>query len=281
MALLGTLTSSVSALDSFTQGLDTVGNNIANINTTAFKGSDVSFADTYSNLGTQVMSTTQNFTQGSLSTTGVSTDLGISGTGYFIVQQPANPNSSATLNLYATRDGQFTFNSSGQLVNQQGYQVMGLMNGSANTSPAGTYGPVTWGAIPPNPASGKALASVAIDTSGEVTATYNDGSSAIVGQVLLESFNDQNQLQSVGSNLFTNLTAAGPLTDPKAMTGTSNAPGGGGLGTVQSGTLEQSNVDLTTEFSNMITLQRAFEANARLITISDSVLEDVVNMKTH
>lgn len=274
MALLGTLTSSVSALDAFTQGLDTVGNNIANINTTAFKGSDVSFADTYSNLGTQVNSTTQNFTQGSLTTTGVSTDLGISGNGYFIVQQP-NSATGGTPNSYATRDGQFSFNSAGYLVNQQGYEVMGLVGGSATSTPAGTYGAINLG----TPPTGLTLASVSIDTSGNVIATYNDGSSATVGQVLLQNFNDQSQLQSIGNNLYTNMTAAGPLTSGNMTT--ANAPDQGSLGSLQAGTLEQSNVDLTQEFSNMITLQRAFEANARMITISDSILEDVVNMKTH
>ncbi|HEY3757018.1 MAG TPA: flagellar hook basal-body protein [Opitutaceae bacterium] len=276
MALLGTLSSSVSALDSFTQGLDTVGNNIANINTTAFKGSDVSFADTYSNLGTQVASTTSNFSQGSLQTTGVTTDLGISGNGYFEVRTPPNAQNS-TVNYYATRDGQFTFDSNGWLVNQQGYRVVGLTGGSATTTPAGTLSNV---GIQLPTVNGKTTSSVAIDTSGQVNVTYSDGSTATVGQVLLQGFSDQSQLQSVGDNLYVNMDAAGPTTPTQAMT-VANAPGGGGLGTIQAGTLEQSNVDLTQEFSSMITLQRAFEANARMITISDTILEDVVNMKSH
>jgi len=60
---------------------------------------------------------------------------------------------------------------------------------------------------------------------------------------------------------------------------TTYAPNANGLGSIQSGTLEQSNVDLTEEFSNMITMQRSFQAGSRLITISDSVLEDIVNLK--
>jgi len=83
---------------------------------------------------------------------------------------------------------------------------------------------------------------------------------------------------SQGNNLFTNMSSAGPLT---TTLGASNAPAQGGLGTIQGGTVEESNVDLTQEFSAMITMQRAFEANARLLTVSDTVLEDVVNMKTH
>ncbi len=266
MSLLGTLTSSVSALDSFTTGLDTIGNNISNINTSGFKGSSVSFADTFSGLGTQVSSVSTSFAQGALSSTGNVTDLGVSGNGYFIVQDPANPGT-----YYATRDGQFHFDSGGSLVNQQGYQVMGLAGSSLSAE-----GPIKLG----TPPTGAALQSVSIDTSGKVVESYSDGTTATTNQVLLDSFTNQASLISLGNNLYTNLTGAGG-TAPGALTAALNAPAGGGLGTIQSGTLEQSNVDLTQQFSDMITMQRAFEANARLVTISDTILEDVVNMKTH
>jgi flagellar hook protein FlgE len=269
MSLLGTLTSSVSALDSFTTGLDTIGNNIANINTTAFKGSSVSFADTFSGLGTQVSSVNTSFTQGALSSTGNTTDLGISGNGYFIVQDPS------TSAYYATRDGQFSFNSSGFLVNQQGYEVIGLTGGKAGTPPA-TLGPIKEG----TPPAGTALQSVSIDTAGNIVESYSDGSSATTNQVLLDTFTNQAALTNVGNNLYSNIAGAGG-TAPASMAAATNAPSTNGLGTVQSGTLEQSNVDLTQQFSDMITMQRAFEANARLVTISDTILEDVVNMKTH
>jgi flagellar hook protein FlgE len=267
MSLLGTLTSSVSALDSFTTGLDTIGNNISNINTTGFKGSNVSFADTFSGLGTQVSSVSTSFAQGALSSTGNVTDLGVSGNGYFIVQDPANPGA-----FYATRDGQFHFDSKGYLVNQQGYQVMGLTGSGLSAE-----GPIQLGALP----TGAALQSVSIDTSGKVVESYSDGTTATVNQVLLDSFNNQTALVSLGNNLYTNLTGAGAIAAPGAMTAALNAPTLAGNGTIQSGTLEQSNVDLTQQFSDMITMQRAFEANARLVTISDTILEDVVNMKTH
>lgn len=273
MALLGTLTSSVSALDSFTEGLDTIGNNIANINTTGFKGSDVSFSDTFSGVGTQVNSKTQSFTQGALGSTGNPTDLGISGNGFFIVKDPSSSIS------YATRDGQFHFDSTGYLVNEEGYRVQGYTGGASGTSPT-TLSDIKLGTPPTSgtPATQAALQSVAIDSSGNVVESYSNGTQATTNQVLLQNFSDPTLLQAQGNNLYSNLAGAGPLTTTLNAT---NAPGQGGLGTVQSGTLEQSNVDLTQQFSNMITLQRAFEANARMITISDTILEDVVNMKTH
>jgi len=267
MALLGTLTSSVSALDSFTTGLDTVGNNIANVDTTAFKGASVSFSDTFTGIGTQVSATTQNFSQGALSSTGTPSDLGISGNGYFIVKDPASGIS------YATRDGQFHFDSNGYLVNEEGYRVQGFTGGTSAAAPA-TLGDIKEG----TPPTGTQLQSVAIDTSGNVVESYSDGSQATTNQVLMQNFTDPSLLQAQGNNLYSNMAGAGPLT---TTLGATNAPGQGGLGNIESGTLEQSNVDLTTEFSNMITLQRAFEANARMITISDTILEDVVNMKTH
>jgi len=267
MALLGTLTTSVSALDSFTTGLDTIGNNIANINSTAFKGSNVSFSDTFSGVGTQVNATSESFAQGALSSTGNPTDLGISGNGFFIVKDPASGFS------YATRDGQFHFDSNGYLVNEEGYRVQGETGGTTGTAPA-TLGDIKEG----TPPTGAELSSVAIDASGNVVESYSNGTQTTTNQVLLQNFSDPNLLQAQGNNLYTNLVGAGPLTTTLNAT---NAPGQGGFGSLQSGTLEQSNVDLTTQFSNMITLQRAFEANARMITISDTILEDVVNMKTH
>src|SRR5687768_13062892 len=99
MALIGTLTSGVSALKTFSKGLEVIGNNIANVNTTGYKSSSTSFADTFSNTlrsaaagggnsavqvgtGVQIAGISTNYTQGSLSSTGKGSDLGISGTGY-------------------------------------------------------------------------------------------------------------------------------------------------------------------------------------------------------
>lgn len=268
MALLGTLTSSVSALDAFTTGLDTVGNNIANINTTAYKGSDVSFADTFSGVGTQVSATTTDYSQGALNTTGTPTDLAVSGNGFFMVEDPT------TKDMYATRDGQFTFNSQGYLVNNQGLEVQGLTGGNV-AGGGGTAGAIK---VAQTDSGGAQLQSVSIGTDGTITASYADGTQAVAGQVLLQNYSDPQQLQSVGNNLYSNLAAAGPTNGGTAPT---LVAGSSGLGTIQSGSLEESNVDLTQQFSDMITLQRAFEANARMITISDTILEDVVNMKTH
>lgn len=267
MALLNTLTSGISALRSFTTGLDSIGNDISNVNTTAYKSSSASFADTFNGVGVQVSGVNSNFTQGALNTTGNPTDLGISGNGFFMVQDPS------TTSQYATRDGQFHFDSSGYMVNQQGYRVLGLTGGTSSAAPGGTPSGIKLG----TPPSGTQLQSVTIGTSGNVIESYSDGTQITTNQILMQNFNDPSQLKSQGDNLYSNLAAAGPL--DTTMTAASNSPGSGSLGALQAGTLEQSNVDLTSEFSNMITMQRAFEANARLVTVSDSILQDIVNLK--
>jgi flagellar hook protein FlgE len=256
MSLLNTLTSGVSALRSFSQGLDAIGNDIANVNTTAFKSQDTSFADTFNGQGVQVTATTTNYSQGSLSSTGVPTDLGISGNGYFVVTDTA---SGAQ---YLTRDGSFTVDSGGYLINAQGYRVQGLTGGSA--------GPII---IPATDTGGSALQSESIDNSGNVVASYADGTQATVGQVSLFNPSDpSSQLSSQGDNLYS--YSGGTIS-----LGTSNVPGTEGLGSIQAGTLEQSNVDLTQEFAEMITMQRAFEANSRVVTVSDTILQDIVDLK--
>lgn len=264
MALIGTLTSGVSALKTFSQGLEVIGNNIANVNTTGYKSSKASFADTFSNTlraaasgsgdtsmeigtGVQVSGITSNFTQGSLESTGKSTDLGISGNGYFVVQDGNGLN-------YATRDGSFHFDDSGNLVNAQGYSVLDSTGTAINVANYST------------------VSSVSIGTDGAVTAFFSDGTSTSAQKVGLLSIPDQEKLMKQGNNLY-NFSSTGTTVSNITTAGSS------GVGTVQSGTLELSNVDLTEQFSDLITTQRSFQAGARLITVSDSVLDDVVNLK--
>ncbi|MBA4137679.1 MAG: flagellar hook-basal body protein [Opitutus sp.] len=284
MALIGTLTSGVSALRTFSKGLEVIGNNIANINTTGYKSSQASFAESFSNTmrgsapsngsassmpglqigtGVQLSSITTNFSQGALQTTGVTTDLGVSGRGFFIVQD-ANSGS-----IYATRDGSFRIDDNGFLVTQGGLRVRGLTG-----SPPTALGDIQIGQNLPV---GAQLQSISIDRQGNVIEFFSDGSSATNNKVQLQNFNDTSALMREGNNLYSSLTAAGPLGG--GILAGSNDPGEDGLGFVQAGVLESSNVDLTAQFSDLITTQRSFQAGSRLITVSDTVLEDIVNLK--
>lgn len=288
MSLIGTLTSGVSAMRSFTKGLEVIGNNIANVNTVAFKGSNVSFADSFSNTmrssapssatssnqsaiqvgtGVQLSQISTKFTQGALSTTGLNTDLGVSGNGFFLVANPADGQT------FATRAGNFRIDDNGYLVTYQGFRVQGATGGTAAAAPS-AFGSIRLG----TPPAGTQLTSFSISKAGMLTEFYSDGTSINTNQVLLQNYSDSSALVKQGDNLFTGFSAAGIL-GPTTPTVAANAPAGNGLGSIQAGTLELANVDLTDEFANMITTQRSFQASSRLITVSDSVLEDIVNLK--
>ncbi|MBL9215142.1 MAG: flagellar hook-basal body complex protein [Opitutaceae bacterium] len=284
MALIGTLTSGVSALRTFSKGLEVIGNNIANVNTTGYKTSNASFSESFSNTlrgsapsngtvssqsavqvgtGVQLSGISSNFTQGALNSTGNTTDLGVSGRGFFIVQDATSGTQ------YATRDGQFRIDDNGYLITQSGLRVQGLTGAGL-----GTVGDIRIGQSMP---AGTQLQSLSIDAGGNVVEFYSDGTSATNNRVQLQNFNDTSSLMREGNNLYTGLAAAGPVGG--GILSGSNDPGAAGLGTIQSGTLESSNVDLTQQFSDLITTQRSFQAGARLITVSDTVLEDIVNLK--
>lgn len=289
MSLIGTLGSGVSALRTFMKGLEVIGNNIANVNTDGYKSSSASYSDSFSNIlqrstpssvgsgntaalavgtGVKLARINSNYSQGSLQSTGSVTDLGISGEGYFHVKNPVDGTE------YATRDGSFRFDDKGYLVSSNGYRVQGLTGAGL-----GTVGDI----VLSTPPAGTQLQSVSIDKSGKVVEFYSGGTSATNNQVQLQRFTDQSALVKEGNNLLSGLLAAGPVGAAAGsaafQAGGANVPGSNGLGAIQSGSLELSNVDLTEQFSNLITTQRSFQAGSRLITVSDTVLDDIVNLK--
>jgi flagellar hook protein FlgE len=326
-SLIGTMGSGISALKTFVKGLEVIGNNIANVNTTGFKGADAKYSDSFSNLlqrssptppggqgsnspavqigtGVSLAGITTNFSQGSLASTGKTTDLGISGNGFFRVRDVQNSRE------FVTRSGDFRVDDQGYLVTQQGFRVQGLADGAidyAATDVAGvlTYTPTTTNAATVGDiqltvaltvgsgltnstggsftnaqveAGAPTLRSFSIDQYGNAVAFMSDGSSFTKGKVLLQDFRDASGLTKEGSNLFSGFESAGAM-GGMTLTAANNSAGTNGLGRIQSGSLELSNVDLTEQFSSLITTQRSFQAGSRLITVSDTILEDIVNLK--
>ena len=102
--------------------------------------------------------------------------------------------------------------------------------------------------------------------------TLSDGTTGVIGQMVLQNFANPQALSNQGTNLYSFTAAAGPLATP-------GTPDANGLGQIQSGALESSNVDLASQMADLITAQRAFEANAKMITTSDEILQDLVNLK--
>jgi len=268
--MLLSLDSGVSALEQFQQELDVISNNIANVNTVGFKEAQVSFADTLSEtLGSNAAGSTQvgtgvttaaitnNFAAGSVSSTGVQTDLYVNGNGFFLVKDPVGGNT------YATQDGEFSIDTNGYLVTSSGMRVQGYSDSGLST-----LGDIKID----NNGSTTAMQSYTIGTDGKISVLLSDGTTMTRGQVLLQNFTDPQQLEKVGGNLYSGLSLANPLTAP-------SAPGSSGLGQLVSGSLEMSNVDLAQQLTGLITTQRAYEANSKVITTSDQILQTLVNLK--
>ena len=397
--MLRSLYSGISGLRSHQTMLDVTGNNIANVNTTAFKASAAQFQDTLSQLtqaaagatattggtnpaqvglGVQVAGISTNFAQGSAQSTGKTTDLMISGDGFFVTSLGGET-------VY-TRAGSFDFDSAGRLVSPDGaiVQGWGAVNGvvtdggptgnitlpvgaivaaSASTTAtftgnlpadaatgvslvrtveayddlgnsrtisltfARTATPDGWLVTDTNDATADSLQLTAeLDADGLPTGNFTSANDLIAGGLAMDldalkgfsglatvagATDDGNEAGTLNSytlgadgtlvGLFSNgqqqaigRIALATFVNPgglekagsSAYRATFNSggaelgtPGSGGLGSLTSGALEMSNVDLSQEFTNLIVAQRGFQANARIITTSDEVLQELTNLK--
>jgi flagellar hook protein FlgE len=282
--MIRSLNSGVSGLQQFQEKMDVIGNNIANVNTTGYKAARVDFADSFSDtlrgstaatagtsgtpgmqIGTGVMteSIKSLFSQGALVRTGYQTDMMVSGEGFFIVRDPL------TDVQFVTRAGNFRRDTNGFLVTDSGFRVQGFSDPALTT-----LGDIQIDATGrPNTSDPAAtMTGWSVSEDGQIRVKLSDGTEYTRGQILLQGFTDPQMLVKEGNNLYSGMGAAGPLAAPAT-------PGTNGVGRIESGALELSNVDLANEFSNMITAQRAFQANARIISTSDEMLQELVNLK--
>jgi flagellar hook protein FlgE len=277
--MIGSLQTGVNGLQQFQEDLQVIGNNIANVNTVGYKSATMDFEDQLSqNLaggsgnpmqigeGVTTGAINSNFTQGTVNTTGVTTDLAINGNGFFLVKDAS---SGLT---YATRDGEFNMDANGYLVNANGNRLQGLMGASSTASDLQINSAAAIAALNDTTTPAPTLESYKINASGQITASLSDGTSGVIGQITLQNFINPQALVKEGGNVFSFNADAGPL----AASGTPNTAG---LGQIQTGALESSNVDLAGQMAGLITAQRAFEANAKIITTSDEVLQTLVNLK--
>ncbi len=283
--MLRSLTTAISGLQNFQGKMDVIGNNIANVTTTAFKSARVDFSDTFSQtlqrpgqgdgkssaiqvgsgVGTDAIR--DIYSQGAMSRTGVLSDLAIGGEGYFVVKE------SSSGNEFLTRNGAFKVDEGGFLVTNSGHRLQGL-NSAALTTVGDLKIDLTDLPATSDPAS--TLVSWSISNDGKIGINLSDGTSYVGGQVLLQNVRNPAALEKEGNSLYSGMLDAGPL---GGATPLAAAPGTTGLGKIESGTLELSNVDLANEFSSMITAQRAFQATARVISTSDELLQELVNLK--
>lgn len=244
--------------------IEVIANNIANLSTTGFKLSRAEFQDLlYQNLrsvgsassdtgtvvpsglqvglGVRPAATYRINSQGTLNTTNNPLDVAVNGLGFFQVQMPDGTTGY-------TRAGSFQLNSSGQMVTADGYTIL----------PAITV-PTTATAITIN-SSGQVLANIA----GQTT-------QSTLGQLQIANFVNPAGLESIGNNLLKETTASG--------TPTVGNPNTTNFGALVQGSLEQSNVDIVSEITSMITAQRAYEMNSKVINTADQMLNTTNQMK--
>jgi flagellar hook protein FlgE len=278
----------ISGLEAHQTMLDVTANNLANVDTIGYKAQRTTFVDELSQmissaagpngnnggsnakqvgLGVQVGSIDNMMSGGSAQSTGNPLDVQIEGEGFLQVGNGSPNGSSLTsslpTSLQYTRAGNLTLNTQGYLCTQSGQYVMG-------STTSGSSGSGTYINVPPG------STDVAIGQDGGVSYVDQNSSNATYGQrvtagyLSLASFPNEAGLQRDGGSLWSSTSSSG-----SATTGT---PQTGGFGATIAGTLEMSNVDIATEFTNMITAERGYQANSKVITTADEMLQTVVNM---
>ena len=289
----------ISGLDAHQTMLDVTANNLANVDTVGYKAQTTVFSDELSQLiqsgtgpngysagtnpiqvglGVQVGSIDNNMAAGGVQSTGNATDVAIQGDGFLSVAN-GNPTVAApgiTTQPQYTRAGDLTFNSQGFLCTQTGQYVLGY---AAQAGTGGTYSPVTTGTNPASNAINVPVGSTGVAIGKDGSVSYIDGNPTsatyqqrvTAGYISLTTFPNEAGLQRDGGSLWSATTASGA-----AQTG---QPGIGNYGQTISGELEQSNVDMGTEFTNMIEAERGYQANASTITTADQMMQTAVQMK--
>jgi flagellar hook protein FlgE len=274
--MMRSMFAAISGLKAHQVMLDVTAADIANVNTVGYKSSRMTFRDSLSQLqrggaapgpgqggsnaaqvglGSQVGSIDNLMGGGAIQTTGNTFDVAISGEGWFRVGASTAPAVPTAIDY--TRAGNFTTNDQGYMTTQEGLFVLG------RTAPGGA-GTDTLLQIPPG------SGNISIDQDGSVSYQPSGGGARVTaGYLSLAKFANEGALERRGNNEW----AAGPNTGPEVV----STPGGV-YGITQSGAVEMSNVDLAAEFTNMITAQRGFQANSRIISTADQMLQDLVNL---
>ncbi|MEW8966300.1 flagellar basal body rod protein FlgG [Exiguobacterium alkaliphilum] len=293
--MLRAMYSGISGLKNFQSKLDVVGNNIANVNTFGYKKGRVTFKDLVSQqvgsassgngtttgginpkevgLGGTMATVDNVYNQGAMQNTGRALDVGISGEGFFVTIV----NGQAQY----TRAGNFYTDNQGNLVTGDGTYLLGtggkpaanlaapnLLGNIPNITQADVAaGSTTYGKIQ-IPTDARSLS---IGKDGQVSYVDAAGNLQTAGYIVTANFANNAGLSKIGANNFLQSQNSGA---PQI-----GAAGGNGRGELVSGALEMSNVDLSEEFTEMIVAQRGFQANTRIITTSDEILQELVNLK--
>jgi flagellar hook protein FlgE len=265
----------ISGLKNHQVMLDVTANDIANVNTIGYKSARTTFKDSLNQLqrgaagtgggaggsnaaqiglGVQLGSIDNLMTNGSMQSTGNPLDVAIQGSGFFRVSTSTSTPPTVGTSFEYTRAGNFTTNTDGYLLTQDGYYVQGL---DAGGNPSLLQIP-------------DGSTNLAIAANGDVSYVDSTGTRVSAGSLSLATFPNAAGLERSGSNRWLQSANSGAptVTTPNAT-----------AGFTQAGQIEMSNVDLAQTFTSMITAQRGFQANSRVISTADEMLQDLVNLK--
>lgn len=254
--------------------LGVIAHNIANVETNGFKKGNTQFADIVAGsaqsdprmikgIGATVEGITQNFGLGPIEQTGGALDIAITGDGFFAMR------SADSGNTVYTRNGAFGVDEAGFITDGDPNRLQ-VFPTDADGNITGTT-PMD-AQIAPTNAAGAEYVGVVVGADGVVSASYADGSTEAVGNVSLASFITPTGLKQIGSS---NWEATG-------ISGQANygAPGTGQYGSLMSGSIERSNVDIAEELVGLITAQRNFQANAKAIDTATQISQTVINLRS-
>jgi flagellar hook protein FlgE len=265
---------SLNGLKNAQTDLGVIAHNIANVETNGFKKGTTQFADIVAGsaqtnprmvqgIGASVEAITQSFSLGPIEQTGSALDMAITGDGFFAMR------SGDTGKTIYTRNGSFGIDAGG-FITDGGVNRLQVFPSDANGDITSTT-PVDARIAPVN-AAGAEYVGVVVDKDGTVTASYADGTVESVGSVALASFIAPTGLKQIGSSNW----------ESTGISGAANygSPGTGQLGSLQSGAIERSNVDIAEELVGLITAQRNFQANAKAIDTATQISQTVINLRT-
>ena len=254
-----------SGMNASLKQLDVLSHNIANAKTTGFKRSQATFEDIYADkvsfgapgkIGhgslNNVVRTMRS--QGALEETGQVLDLAIEGEGMFIVGKAGD---NLETNAFFTRDGSFQLDEAGYISSSEGLRLKSLTMGDIEVPKTITEdGDILF------------LSSLSIDKTGSVNAKYGEDISRVLAQIGMAQFPDISQLQENGRNLFRSTNASGAAEVTAPFTGTN--------GRIMSGTLEMSNINMSSELTTMIQAQQAFSGSSRLLQSETEMLRRLI-----
>lgn len=271
---------SLTGLKAAQSDLATVSNNVANVNSTAFKKSRTNFGDIFAaapmqtttqvaGQGTRITGIQQQFTQGTVESTDKTLDLAITGEAFFTVKT-APPQSQVSY----TRNGAFSLDDQRNVVDTVGGRLQVFTyDATANAGAGGFTTTQSDLKIPLTKPSDPTiqLSSVGVTVDGTVTATFADASTQILGSIAMAAFPSNEGLRQKGDAHWEATLQSGNPIYGKAN--------GGLYGAIRSGALERSNVDLTEELVSLISAQRNFQANAKAIETATAVSNAIINLR--